>query len=1084
MRLEDLAGLDLNRLVVLAVLLEEGGVSPAARRLGRTQSAVSHTLAQLREDLGDDLLVRVGRGMAPTPFADRLRFPLMTVLGQLGALTRGAAFDPATARRTFRVGWSDYLQLVVGGSWLPPLRMAAPGIDLVAVAPPPGGPAPLLADGRLDLAFDVGLSDDDTLKGRLLFEDAFATLAGARGGFAPGPLSLEQVGERLSVARALRENGLDVLDADEVASRLRHAEPGLIALLDGAPPVLDNPDQPTLRVARADERARVRVVCGKPLPDPALPANLPSLSRLGRSVFAALPAPILAVDLIYDARRWRILDLRTLALADLAPAEQAELYQAAAALPDRKGNGRKEPHLPSLAVLWAGRYPGSASSAETLDKLAQVGARMGLRVEMIGPDDLDRLGDHDALFIRMLTGVNQPAWRFATRAQALGMPVIDQPDAIVRCSNKVYLFELLRRSGLPMPATVVVDRATTWEELVEALGAPVVLKDPDGSFSTGVFKLESAEDLRQRMDSLMERSPLLIAQAWLPTSFDWRVGVLGRKPVWAARYHMVTGHWQISASHGHAVRFGRVEAVPLDQAPKDVVRLASRAADLIGDGLFGVDLKETPDGPVVIEVNDNPNLDLGYEDAASGDSIYEAIVGWFLQRLRADAPRAAQKIRSAAELPALQRPIGRALPARSQPYSAYEVVGLELEYSLVDRDLNVVHLAPDVLAGLAGRPCSDVVLGRVGISNEIMEHVIEIKNQVPHGSLARAEADLVEGVRRVALLLDQRHRARMLPGGMHPWFRPEGARTWRRSNRRIYDTYTRLFNVQTHGWANVQAVHVNLPLGSPEEATAMMNAARLLVPYLPALAASSPLVEGEMTGRVDNRVAWLLEHQARIPESMARLVPEPLRAYGDYKKNVLAPMYAAVDRLPDAEALRAEFLNARGAVFKASRASMELRILDVQECVAMDMAIACFVRRALRDLAQDLSSLAPADQGLLERDLLAVATGGSRARVMAPHLPLAAQRAADGGLSAQQVLAWHLERVSHRAKDERAYLDRVADVVAQGSLSERILARLTPLADDESGFTEAARGIYIELADCLVDNRPWTGRSHASPERP
>lgn len=192
MRLEYVAGLDLNRLVVLAVLLEERGVSPAARRLGRTQSAVSHTLAQLRKDLGDDLLVRVGRGIVPTPFAESLRSPLMTLLEQLGALTRGSAFDPTTARRTFRVGWSDYLQLVVGSSWIPRLRTAAPGVDLVAVAPPAGGPVPLLANGRLDLAFDVGLSDDDTLKSRLLFEEAFATLAGARGGFAPRPLSLKQ----------------------------------------------------------------------------------------------------------------------------------------------------------------------------------------------------------------------------------------------------------------------------------------------------------------------------------------------------------------------------------------------------------------------------------------------------------------------------------------------------------------------------------------------------------------------------------------------------------------------------------------------------------------------------------------------------------------------------------------------------------------------------------------------------------------------------------------------------------------------------------------------------------------------------
>jgi DNA-binding transcriptional LysR family regulator len=186
MRLDDVARLDLNRLVVLAVILDERGVSAAARRLGRTQSAVSHTLAELRRDLDDELLVRAGRGFAPTPVAASLRGPLIALLEQLGALTRRETFNPASAQRTFRVGWSDYLQLVVGTPWLLALRAAAPGVDLETVPPTAGGPGPLLGDGRLDLAFDVGLADAGDLRGRLLFEDTFATFAGDRA--PPGPL--------------------------------------------------------------------------------------------------------------------------------------------------------------------------------------------------------------------------------------------------------------------------------------------------------------------------------------------------------------------------------------------------------------------------------------------------------------------------------------------------------------------------------------------------------------------------------------------------------------------------------------------------------------------------------------------------------------------------------------------------------------------------------------------------------------------------------------------------------------------------------------------------------------------------------
>jgi len=532
------------------------------------------------------------------------------------------------------------------------------------------------------------------------------------------------------------------------------------------------------------------------------------------------------------------------------------------------------------------------------------------------------------------------------------------------------------------------------------------------------------------------------------------------------------------------VRFGRVEAVHRDAAPPDVIALALASARLIGDGLFGVDLKETADGPVVIEVNDNPNLDLGYEDSVDGDAVYEAIIGWFLTRLGARAAPAPAPVVAArtTALPALRAPIGRPAPAPKRPYRAYEVVGLELEYALVDRDLNVLPIAERALSLLGGRPCSDVELGRFGASNELVQHVLEVKNVAPTADLPRAEADLVEGVRRLSLLLDRELRGRLLPGGMHPWFRPAEARIWRRSNRRIYDTYARLFDLQTHGWANVQAVHVNLPLGSPDEAAAMMNAARLLVPYLPALAASSPLVEGERTGRVDNRVAWLLEHQARLPESMARLVPEPLDRYADYKGQVLAPMFAAIDRIPGAEALRAEFLNARGAVFKASRESMEVRILDVQECVQADVALAWFTRRALKWLAGRLDRLPPSPQPLLEADLLATATHGSTARVAAPFLP-DDRRDADGTATARAVLSWLLEAVTPRVPAaEQVYADLVADMVAHGSLSERILAALQPVTDaaDQRGgdmaFTEAARRIWLELADCLVENRPWQGR--------
>src|SRR5690606_12940727 len=150
--------------------------------------------------------------------------------------------------------------------------------------------------------------------------------------------------------------------------------------------------------------------------------------------------------------------------------------------------------------------------------------------------------------------------------------------------------------------------------------------------------------------------------------------------------------------------------------------------------------------------------------------------------------------------------------------------------------------------------------------------VFEIKTTTPTRSLRDAEKRLVDGVRQFSAILRDRFGARLLPTGMHPWLDPRKARIWSRSNARIYGTYARLFDVQSHGWMNVHATHLNLPMGRGDEAVAMMNAAALVLPYLPAISASSPMYEGELQDAVDNRLAWILKHQARIPESQGWIV--------------------------------------------------------------------------------------------------------------------------------------------------------------------------------------------------------------------
>jgi len=180
----------------------------------------------------------------------------------------------------------------------------------------------------------------------------------------------------------------------------------------------------------------------------------------------------------------------------------------------------------------------------------------------------------------------------------------------------------------------VLDERTDLEAVLLRLGSPVILKPPDGSFGAHMVKAKTLEELKAGAAKMFEDTALVIAQAFVPTMFDWRIGVLGGEPLYACRYHMARGHWQI-IKHGTNGKMteGGSETVPIAEAPAHVVDTAVRAARLIGDGLYGVDLKETEDGVVVIEINDNPNLEIDVEGAVLKDELWKKIIAWFSTRL-------------------------------------------------------------------------------------------------------------------------------------------------------------------------------------------------------------------------------------------------------------------------------------------------------------------------------------------------------------------------------------------------------------------------------------------------------------------
>lgn len=362
--------------------------------------------------------------------------------------------------------------------------------------------------------------------------------------------------------------------------------------------------------------------------------------RLASALFRMFPSPYLQASFVRNEKsgRWRLEGLKALAIDDIphnhvAFAQEAttDFLQKTYVRPQRRA---QRPY--DLAILHDPDLPEPPSNKRALQRFAKAGEEIGFNVEFIRQEDYSRLGEFDALLIRETTSVNHHTFRFACRAEALGMVVIDDPTSILRCSNKVFLAEMAEQNDILVPETMIVHRGNVGE-LAVRLGLPCVLKQPDSSFSAGVRKVTTPEELEVAVEAMLDRSDLVIAQAYVPTDFDWRIGVLDGQPLFACRYFMANGHWQIlKRDHvGKKSDVGRAETVPIEMAPTRVVKTALKAANCIGKGLYGVDLKEVGGKVYMIEVNDNPNVDAGFEDAVLGEELYLRVMRTMFSRVTA-----------------------------------------------------------------------------------------------------------------------------------------------------------------------------------------------------------------------------------------------------------------------------------------------------------------------------------------------------------------------------------------------------------------------------------------------------------------
>jgi glutathione synthase/RimK-type ligase-like ATP-grasp enzyme len=358
---------------------------------------------------------------------------------------------------------------------------------------------------------------------------------------------------------------------------------------------------------------------------------------LAEQLFAKAPAPLLrALFHRTEEGRWRLGVVQAIGLADIPPQHRAFLLEAVKAFvaeaparhPERAGTGR-----PRLAILWDPNEPHKPSNEQALQRLVRAAPLVGLDAELVEPDALERLPEFDGLFNRASPEVNGVTYEFVRRAESLGMPVIDDPESILRCLNKVYMYELMNRHRIAQPRTLIVQRGNV-DQVVATLGLPCVLKLPDSGFGLDVMKIESEDELRREAERFFQVSELIVAQEWLPTGFDWRVGIYDRRPLFVCKYFMAPGHWKvIRVTEGEPLIEGKTVAMAIGEAPEQVIATAVRAANLIGRGLYGVDLKQVEDRVLLIEVNCNPNIDAGNEDQVLGEALYREVLGVFARRI-------------------------------------------------------------------------------------------------------------------------------------------------------------------------------------------------------------------------------------------------------------------------------------------------------------------------------------------------------------------------------------------------------------------------------------------------------------------
>jgi gamma-glutamyl:cysteine ligase YbdK (ATP-grasp superfamily) len=406
-------------------------------------------------------------------------------------------------------------------------------------------------------------------------------------------------------------------------------------------------------------------------------------------------------------------------------------------------------------------------------------------------------------------------------------------------------------------------------------------------------------------------------------------------------------------------------------------------------------------------------------------------------------------------------------------YPAFSGFGIELEYMIVNENtLNVLPIADRLLDAVGGAEDMDVDRGDAAWSNELALHVIEIKTAGPARDLAAAARTFRNQISEISALL-QADGACLLPTGMHPWMDPlRETKLWPHQNNEIYQAFDRIFDCRGHGWSNLQSCHINFPFETEEEFGRLHAAIRLVLPLLPALAASSPYKEGVRGEDLDTRLATYRTNCARVPLVTGNVIPEQVFNYRAYQE-LLERLYASIAPLDPEGILQEEWLNARGAIARFDRQAIEIRVLDTQECPEQDLAIAYFATELVKALYREEWISYQEQQAWTEFELAEVFSAAVRSGASADIPGTYARALGCNALCFRDVSSELLRRLVLSNSPHRARLDLISD---EGSLAERIVRRVE--RKQSGGLTQAGERerlfvVYSNLAECLASGTPY-----------